>query len=414
MIHQLDRPFRLFITTLISEYSIKSKTTGKRPIALFIPALNGGGAQRVVVNLANTFVDLVDRPVHVVLARREGPFLHDLRDEIEVVDLKAGRALFSIKKLAKYLICHRPLVIMSSLNYANIVCILAHSLARRPCRLVVREATVVVSTRMAESFSIHRWSLKVLMRLFYPLSDAVIANSPDTLTSLLDAGIPIADKAVVIGNPVAFTDPFSNQSYQKHYLSLPQDEHFFCAMGRLVPLKGFDTLISAFARIKASHMNLVVLGEGPDREALENHAKELDLADRVYFPGFIDHPQDILSRASGFVLSSRWEGFGNVIVEALALGIPVVSTDCPGGPRMILENGKYGFLTPVNDPISLAKALDKVLIDPPSDPIGRRERAKVFSCENISSKYLDILLPAIDMSVGSNDRLGWGHSQRET
>ncbi|MEX1064813.1 MAG: glycosyltransferase [Aquisalimonadaceae bacterium] len=373
---------------------------------MFIPALNGGGAQRVVVTLANEFVNLINRPIHVVLCRKEGPFLTDLRPEVHVIDLKAGRTWRSIGRLALYLRRCRPVVIMSSLNYANIICTAAHGFAGRPCRLVLRETNVRVSAEISGTYALRQWGMGLLMRRLYPRADATIANSPDTLDSLLRAGIPIADKAVAIGNPVSIPSAVKRVNAASA-LSIPEGIRFLCAIGRLTRQKAFDKLIDAFAIIRTPEIHLIILGEGPERNALVHHARELGVGDRVHLPGFLCDAYQVVSSSQGVVLSSRWEGFGNVLVEALAMGVPVVATDCPGGPRMILEDGKYGTLVPVNDVTGLAKAMDDMLDRPTATPAMRHARAASFSPARIAGRYLDVLLP--DWSRQSDVRADFHH-----
>jgi glycosyltransferase involved in cell wall biosynthesis len=137
-------------------------------------------------------------------------------------------------------------------------------------------------------------------------------------------------------------------------------------------------------------MRLLILGEGKLRPSLTSLAEELDIVEDLAMPGFVDNPFQYFARADLFVLSSRWEGLGNVVIEALACGCPVVSTDCPSGPAEILENGKYGTLVPVGDPEALAAAILKSL-DTPMDRQRLRDRGAKFSVENATRQYLDLI-----------------------
>lgn len=362
----------------------------KRPITFFIPALNGGGAQRVVVNLANALIDLTDHPIHIVLVRREGVFLRDLRAEVTVKELKCSRTILAIPRLARYLRSERPAVIMSSMNYVNIYAVVAHLLAGRPCRLVLREATMLAPKGAVKGLGLRL--RMVLTWATYRFSSAIVANSKDTLESLTRAKISLPPNCQVIGNPIALPAPRLKE--RREIYKGPKNVPFICAAGRLVPLKGFDVLISALAVCSQSNLHLVILGEGPLRSELEKQVLELGLRERVHFPGFINPPSAVILNAQAFVLPSRWEGFGNVIVEALALGTPVVATDCPGGPKEILAGGKYGHLVPVDDIEALAAAITQVVQNPISNATQRRQRAECYTPQYIARMYLDrALLP---------------------
>lgn len=363
------------------------------PISFFIPALNGGGAQRVVVNLANALVDIVDYPIHIVLVKKKGEFLNLVRSEVKVIDLKGKRTLFSCWKLARYIKINRPKVIMSSMDYANVICTYAHRFSCLPCRLVLREASVV---RAPEGNLLKRFrtqAVQGLMRYCYSKSDAVVANSYDTLQTLIDTKISIADKIHVLFNPVIMQKDIE-RPLNSDDLVLQAKSPYICAIGRLSEPKGFDILLDAFAKLKSQNIDLVILGEGKLRGALTEQAQRLGIAERVHMPGFIDNPMAVLQKAKVFVLSSRWEGFGNVLVEALAAGVPIVSTDCPGGPREILENGAHGYLVPFDDPGALTDGIEMAVSNPKGSPESRKKRAADFSAEKIAREYLEkVLLP---------------------
>lgn len=366
----------------------------ERPLAFFIPALNGGGAQRVVVNLANAFCELTDRPVHVVLVRKTGAFLSDLRPNVRVVDLGAGSTLFSLPRLALYFARQRPEVVMSTLRYANVICILAWVLSLRRSRLIIREANVVV---LSLKMPIKERIVVSLMRVLYPLVERVIANSEDTALSLLNAGMKPRRGIVVLPNPVmtaGYSPPVPRASDLVRLVpTLPSGTRFICSVGRLAWQKGFDILLMSFSQVCDPDLHLVIVGQGPEERIIRRLCAELGLESRVHLPGFVSCPERVMARSSGFVLASRWEGFGNVIVEALALGLPVVATDCPGGPGHILNHGEFGILVSVDDAASLADGIERMLTNPPATPATRRKRAQDFSVERVAPAYLRVLLP---------------------
>jgi len=195
----------------------------------------------------------------------------------------------------------------------------------------------------------------------------------------------------MIHNPVVTPDlPALAAQKPRHPWLLNDRLKVVIAAGRLDQVKDFPTLLRAFARLADKKLRLVVLGEGGQRLTLENLARELGIAGRVDFPGWIANPFALMSRARLFVLSSRYEGLGNVLVEALACGCPVVSTDCPHGPREILENGKWGALVPVGDDAALAAAMETALSQNP-DRAALKRRAQFFSVKRAVAEYEKVL-----------------------
>lgn len=357
------------------------------PIAFFIPGLNGGGAQKVVVNLANTMVDLMDRPIHIVLARAEGVFLDEVRPEVSIINLETGRASQSIFALARYLRNEAPAVLCSSLNYANVCASLAWHLAGKPCQLVLREDNVLRAPTGNLFIRLRGHALHRLMGLLYGRADRVVALGKAVASTLQERRICKASDIEIIGNPVTVqacaagteAELAQSQSWRGRYI---------VAVGSLSAQKGFDVLIESFAKVKGVDCDLVILGEGDLRTDLEAQVEKLSVSDRVHLPGFVKNPYAVMGCAQLFVLSSRWEGFGLVIVEAMALGIPVVATDCSGAPRELLLDGKLGHLVPPDDPDALAVAIREALVSPRATKQERQDRAGDFSASVIAEQYM--------------------------
>ncbi|AUB79479.1 hypothetical protein BBH56_08315 [Spiribacter roseus] len=358
-------------------------------MALFIPALNGGGAQRVIVNLANGLVDLSERPVHLVLVRAEGEFLDDLRPEVDIRSLDKKRTLAAIPALANYLRSERPAVLMARMSYVNIAGSIAWMMAGRPCRLVLSEATVVRAPEGSRFQRIRQALVLKTMRAIYPRSDCVVANSEATAQSMAVHGMVSDYPTLVIANPVLGSEADRSNDFSSPFGGFRSDRKLICAIGRLAELKGFDCLLEAFSKLDSQEADLVILGEGPLRGKLQEQARELGIGERVHFPGFVIDPMHVLEHSSLFVLSSRWEGFGNVLVEALATGVPVVSTDCPGAPRALLRDGALGHLVPVDEPDALAEAITEALHSPRGTREARQERARDFAAPAIARQYLE-------------------------
>ena len=368
----------------------KLRAGEKMKLALFLPSLRGGGAERVMVNLARGFVER-GLQVDLVLARAEGPYLSQVPKEVRVVDLGAQRVLHSLPGLVRYLREERPQAMLSALNHANIVAIWAKLLARVKTRLVVSERTTLSrSTENASSIRVK--FIPFLVKAFYPYADVVVAVSRGVAEDLIARIGLTAEKIKVIYNPVVTPELFTKaEEPLDHPWFRPGEPPVILGVGRLTKPKDFPTLIRAFALVRKERpARLMILGEGEERPNLEALVRELGLEEDVALPGFVENPYKYMKRAAVFVLSSRWEGLPTVLIEAMALGTPVVATDCPSGPAEILEGGKWGRLVAVGNETSLARAIILAL----SKPVNAgelRSRAQLFSVDGVVQLYLDLL-----------------------
>ena len=357
-------------------------------VALFLPSLRGGGAERVMVNLARGFVER-GLQVDLVLAKAEGPYLSQVPKEVRLVDLGAQRVLYSLPGLVRYLRQARPQAMLSTLSHANIIALWAKKLARVPTRLVVREANTV-SVEATNADTLKGKLMPHLIRIFYPWADAIVANSRGVAEDLMKlTGLP-PDNIKVIYNPVVTPELFVKaEEPLDHPWFGPGEPPVILGVGRLTKQKDFPTLIRSFALVRKERpVRLIILGEGEERPNLEALVRELGLEEDVALPGFVENPYKYMKRAAVFVLSSRWEGFGVVLVEAMALGTPVIATDCPSGPAEILEDGRWGRLVPVGDHKALAEAILQVLKE---EKVGASARALMFSVERILKEYANVL-----------------------
>jgi len=238
-----------------------------------------------------------------------------------------------------------------------------------------------------------RWRfLPPLIRGVYPWADAIVAVSNGVADDLSSTAGIARKRITTIYNPVV-TPGLQEKARAtlNHPWFAPGSPPVVLGVGRLAAEKDFPTLLKAFARVRAVRKaRLMILGEGRERATLEALAHELGVATDVELPGFVDNPFAYMARAAVFVLSAVWEGFGNVVVEAMACGCPVVSTDCPSGPAEIMDGGAYGSLVPVGDDAALAKAILSVLETPP-DLERLRARAALFSVDRAADQYLEVL-----------------------
>jgi glycosyltransferase involved in cell wall biosynthesis len=334
------------------------------PIAFFLPSLLGGGAERVIVNLAEGITER-GLPVDVVLAAAEGPFLDHLPPQVRLVDLRAGRVLRSLWPLTRYLRRERPRALVSSMSHANLVALWAAKLARRATPVVVTvHNTLSTSTEQQSGLAAGLWPQ--LLRTFYPWAASVVAVSRGAADDLVRTSGLAPDLVEVIYNPVITPAMLASAcQVPGHPWFAPEQPPVILGIGRLTRQKDFPTLIRAFAELRGRRSaRLIILGEGEERSALEALAGELGVADDVAFPGFREDVPAYLAKSALFVLSSAWEGLPTVLIEALAAGTRVVATDCPSGPREILQEGRLGALVPVGDSTALAEAMIDALERP--------------------------------------------------
>ncbi len=337
---------------------------GLGPIAFYLPSLHGGGAERVVVNLVQG-IAARGLPVDVVLAAAEGTFLDQLPPAVRLVDLRASRVLRSLGPLARYLRRERPRVLVSSLSHANLVALWAAKLARRATPVIV----TVHNTMSQSSTEQGRLAGGVwphLLRAFYPWASRVVAVSRGAADDLArSSGVP-RDRVEVVYNPVITPGMMAlTRQSPDHRWFAPGQPPVVLGAGRLTRQKDFPTLIRAFAEVRRHRAaRLIILGEGEERPGLEALVAALGLADDVALPGFREDAMAYMAGSALFVLSSAWEGLPTVLIEALAAGTRVVSTDCPSGPREILQEGRLGALVPVGDAVALAGAMAAALDRP--------------------------------------------------
>jgi len=361
-------------------------------VIILLPNLCGGGAERVYVYLANDWL-LRGIAVEFILMERKGELLPLLGAGITVTELYSENIRSLILPLASHLKKTKPDVILASMWSLTSAAVISWVLSGKAGRLFLCDhehltRSYLTRHRVSASF------LKNTIRFTYPLADGIIAVSQGVKEDLCALG-KLPEKMVrVIYNPAAtgvspdrVSIDVGNKLWGEGF------KHNILAVGRLSEEKDYNTLIRAFALLpEALNAKLVILGDGPLREELHKFVTQLGLVEKISFPGFVRDTYPMYRSADLFVLSSLWEGFGNVIVEALECGVPVVSTRCPGGPAEILENGRYGRLVPVGDHVALAEAIVKSL-EEEHNHADLKLRARDFSVKKISDQYLSCMFP---------------------
>ena len=328
--------------------------------------------------------------VDLVLVRAEGEYLSQLPEGVHVIDLDSHRTAASLPKLLRYLQRNRPEVLLSALTPSNVVALIAKLIFGRSLHVVVRQDNTFTEEFDNGTFK-ERWALRVLKWLL-PSADGIVPVSHGVSDDLRRVIPTVSHKIVTIPNPVVWPDHSEKAaSPVRHPWFDDSNIPVVLSVGRLAPVKDHATLLRAFSRVVDSRpARLIILGEGPERRNLTKVAERLGISQCLDLPGFQVNPFAYMSRSRVFVLSSRFEGLPTVLIEAMASGTPVVSTDCRSGPREILQDGKWGPLVPVGDSRRMAKAILETLDDPISaDQL--ISRASIYSAEASIDRHIEIL-----------------------
>lgn len=367
----------------------------KKKLIICIPSLRLGGAAKIALNLTEYYMN---NNVHVTIILTEGTQqqkgFKDVPAGVDVIYLpqpnihKYIRPLSAVFKLVSLFKKIGPDAILAVRHNATAASYLAWKVASKPGMFFIRDINPITRTLDRKKIMIQ------VLKMAYSSAEAVIGNSRDVTAALTSINWVEPSRIHAIDNPVIsqtffrkaeeqVDDPWVNNS----------DTPLFITIGRLDLMKDHQTLIRAFALVKAeTDCRLLLVGDGSQYAQLEQLISDLNLREFVKLAGSLENPYPLLKRADVFVLTSLYEGFGNVLVEALALGKKVISTDCPGGPSYILNKGEFGKLVKVGDVEGLAKAMHSSLGEQVSeDKI--INRGKEFSIETVGQKYSKIMFP---------------------
>lgn len=371
---------------------MSDKNNGDPLVAILLPNMRSGGAERVALNLANRFSKMGIN-VDLVLMNACGELLPELSDGIRIVDLSAQRMRGVFLPLLRYLKARRPMALLVMMWPLTVIAISAAMFCPKSLRVVVSDHNAL-SRSTASTNGLRRWLLKHSIRWLYPKAAAVVVVSQGVADDMVQLTGLQTDSITKIYNPVsrgALPAPLSTNDTVGGWRH-PGHKHVI-TVGTLKPQKDHNTLLMAFSKLRKNiPAKLLILGDGPLRSFVLSRAEQLGISDDVFLHGFVRDPYPFYLASDLFVLSSAYEGFGNVLVEALECGLSVVSTDCIAGPREILADGKFGQLVPVNDPESLASAMEAALSEP-VDKEALKSRARHFSIERSADQYLKLLLP---------------------
>lgn len=370
-----------------------SETVKDWSLCIISYSLNGGGAERVAVNLSNYYA-AQDYKVTLLVFRGTGPYLDQVSEKVNFIDLDVRKGRYAIVRLFKVLKKIKPSVILSVVRNSNIYVGLASLFLSKSTKVIFREASTL--NEVEEMHGLKSMIYKCVMRCSYFFAKAVIANSEGTKQSLIGHGIVRSDKVFVIGNPVL---PENLGELRKAYVDddwLLDDKYkIILAVGRLHPLKNQSMLIKAFSEISllCSECRVIILGDGDEKQNLILLSKKLGVEKVVRIMPFQSNPYPYYDKAKVFVLTSYWEGFGNVLVEAMACGVPVISTNCPGGPKSILMDGAYGELVDVDDYKSLAKKIMTCIVEKDNDNMieKAKKEANKYSVKTVAGLYEQVM-----------------------
>lgn len=355
-------------------------STVKTKLAIIVPSLRGGGAERVVVNIVRN-IDLSKFDVTLILVKKEGKYINLIPPCISIIDLNSDRVRYSMLRLIKRLNSLKPDIIFSTLGHLNLALLAIRPFLNFKHKIIVREANTP-SEVLKRLPGIKKAIFKYLYVKLYPKADIIVAQCKAMKDDIVEMVNIDENRVTYIYNPLDLEYINKNMTdknpYDKRKINL-------LAVGRLTYQKGFDILIDAFKIVENNipNVHLTILGDGELRRELEEKRNQLGLESKISFEGFKENPYPYYYYADVYVLSSRWEGFPNSLLEALACGCKVVATDCKSGPREILGENKYGLLVPVEDSMALAEGIIEAI----NSENKSKDRAKDFDIRNIIREY---------------------------
>ena len=396
-----------------------NKYADEKHIALFVASLAGGGAERVMLNLAEFFLKN-NYKVDLILAKYEGPLIKNVPKDVRIIKLQKRSWLYTgfymlrlpmenwksvvkivftdspsvfrrLEAFVDYLKYNQPTVVLSTLNAVNIASLMGKYIAKSESRFYVRQA-IFFSQHTNESkdyFDIN--VMPLLLKKWYPIADSVISVSNEMKNDLIENAGLSKEYVETIYNPLNIDH--INKAIKE------SDDDFLEEMaipivisaGRLVGQKDYPTLLFAISKVvEKRHVKLIILGDGPEYSNIVKLISKLSLQNHVILLGNVSNPYKYISRSNVFVLSSTFEGMPNVLLEALACQCTIVSTDCPSGPREILNDGQFGSLIPVGD----VEALEQAILNAMDCPVDKKllyDRANDFALDTIGEKYIKLM-----------------------
>lgn len=359
-----------------------------KKIAMLLPDLRGGGAERVAVDLARA-LKKNGHNVEFVLLKKDGEFLMEVTNEFDITDLGADKVRQALLPLISYLRYRKPDVLIANMWPITTVAVISRILSRNRTILILVEH-ITLSMQYASWGIINNLIMRLSIFLTYRCANHIASVSAGSARDLARLAGLNKNRVSVLYNPIPIrTQPTFDAIYEAEQIWNCQPINRILTVGSLKDQKNHSLLIQAFAGLSKLDARLMIVGKG-DQSILRKLAIDLGVSERVIFAGFHNDPSPFYATANLFVLSSDYEGFGNVIVEALSFGLPVVSTNCPHGPAEILEDGLWGWLVPVGDSSTLKSTID-IALSTPVDTVALMRRADDFSPNIVAKNYMKLM-----------------------
>lgn len=373
-----------------------------KKILCILPQVTGGGAERFLI----TFLQHVDRTqykVDLALVRRGGGFDREIPDDVQVhvlTERDTSTKLLAplgpvryVLALVKLIAETKPDAILSFGSLLNGAVALAARWPKFPNPVVLIEA-IHESSEISRHYGLERWARTLFLRFTYPLASGIVAVSEDVASDLRDKfGITQGVHVIHYGVDLKHISTLAKEPVNHPWLCTSRKYSTIVACGRLVSQKGFSVLIDALSEL-SEDVKLVLVGDGEDKVKLDQQVQQLKLQERVDLVGYNRNPYRYIAKADLFVIPSLWEGLPIALLEALVLGVPIIASDCPTGPRIILKDGDCGILVPPGDSQTLVSAVNKVFSDKSlreKISLSAKHRAEDFSVQNSLNAYMNLL-----------------------
>ncbi|WLR41504.1 glycosyltransferase [Bacillus carboniphilus] len=354
-----------------------------KKIAIILQSFEGGGVEKVLINLANE----LSRTHHITILAmsHSGELKDELLSHIRVVNCNVKRAYKMAFPIKRFVTEENPDLIISAKHFLNLTTLITK-------KYLLKESTAKIMATVHGHIGsgLKEFVMKKLIKSVYPFSDVIICVSQGVLAEIIELSPDSKEKVKVIYNPV-ITPSFLKKADEIPSMLKEKDERWIVTIARLSQEKNIKLLIEAFHRAKIDELTkLYIIGDGPEREKLEELVNKFKIQEKVFFLGFLDNPYTYLKQADLFALTSNSEGLGNVLIEALYFNVPVISTDCKSGPREILKNGEYGMLVPVNDVEELSIGIKEILNNGMAQ---KRQDVDLtpYEQDKVLSNYLDVM-----------------------